>query len=176
LALDSSLLTRTPLVLYRLTRSTFAPLTGAGSAAYPGRWNRLGQRAVYASLEQAACVLERLVHVRNKFVIPDNLVMLKFHLVGDWANDADRLIDHGTGATVLLFRSLREAEERFGQLMETPDGTVIAIAVPSVVVAVWNVVLYPEASAFSAHVSVEEIVPFEFDPRLFPAGAAPESA
>jgi hypothetical protein len=51
-----------------------------------------------------------------------------------------------------------------------------AIAIPSVVVPVWNVVLYPTASGFRDHVLLESVEPFEFDPRLFPDDAVPETS
>jgi hypothetical protein len=43
-----------------------------------------------------------------------------------------------------------------------------AVALPSVIVPAWNVVLYPEGTGFWDHVSLETVEPFEFDPRLFP--------
>lgn len=49
-----------------------------------------------------------------------------------------------------------------------------AIAVPSVIVPAWNVVLYPQGAGFWDHVSLESVDPFEFDPRLFPEDASVE--
>jgi len=44
----------------------------------------------------------------------------------------------------------------------------LAIARPSVIVPVWNVVLFPAGGGFWDHVALETVEPFEFDPRLFP--------
>jgi RES domain-containing protein len=158
--------------LHRLSRIGFATLTGAGSALYPGRWNRRGQRAIYTSTEKAACVLERLVHQKDKLLIPSNVVMMEIHLSGDWVKHETHLVDKRTGAKFLRFPSLQEAERIS---LEPGESFVIAVAVPSVVVSVWNVVLYPEAPNFFKHVSVKTMETFKFDPRLFPHGAVEEA-
>jgi hypothetical protein len=51
-----------------------------------------------------------------------------------------------------------------------------AVAVPSVIVPVWNVVLYPQGIGFWDHVALESVDAYEFDPRLFPEGAVVESS
>jgi hypothetical protein len=51
-----------------------------------------------------------------------------------------------------------------------------AVAVPSVIVPVWNVVLFPQGRGFWDHVSLESVEPFEFDPRLFPDDIAKEAS
>jgi hypothetical protein len=48
------------------------------------------------------------------------------------------------------------------------SGEPFAVAVPSVIVPVWKVVLYPQAVGFWDHVTLEAVEPFEFDSSLFP--------
>jgi hypothetical protein len=56
-----------------------------------------------------------------------------------------------------------------------PGINAFAVAIPSVIVPVWNVVLYPEGVGFWEHVSLISLEPFEFDPRLFPEETPIES-
>ncbi|MBT2766906.1 RES family NAD+ phosphorylase [Stenotrophomonas sp. ISL-67] len=59
------------------TGPTWTPddMTGAGAAASPGRWNRTGERVIYAAPSLAMAVLETAAHIDdsglplNKYVI-----------------------------------------------------------------------------------------------------------
>jgi RES domain-containing protein len=168
-----------PITLYRLARAKYANLSGVGAALEPGRWNRLGTEAIYTSTEIAVPLLERLAHT-PKDQIPSNLAMMKIRINGEWTVfSPDCLARRGGGGAIRVHSTLREARERY---YDNPNfgprhgGDNFAIAVPSVIVPVWNVVLYPQASDFWHHVSLESVEPFEFDPRLFPEGTPVESA
>jgi len=66
---------------------------------------------------------------------------------------------------------MREAERRFAMGnwgLPPGNGAPMALVVPSAVAAAWNVVLYPDALGFWDHVSLRNVEPFDFDPRLFP--------
>jgi RES domain-containing protein len=181
---ESRLFDSKPLVLYRLARTKYADLSGLGAALSPGRWNRRGQEAIYTSTEIGVTVLERLVHTpKNR--IPDDLALMKIQLVGDWLESPDlSLIDElpwplrKDSYTYAFFRvlpSLEVAKKWFGKQRRPHGipsvlGSTIAIAVPSVVVPVWNVVLYPASRDFWTHVSLLSVEPFDYDPRLFPEG------
>lgn len=162
-ALDPRILDRKELILYRLAKKEYANLSGIGAALYPGRWNAYGQEAIYTSTEIGVPVLERLVHT-PKETIPKNLAMMQISLKGDWEVVNGNLFDFRTTASVLRFRTLADARERFVEY----NGLVLAIAVPSVIVPAWNVVLYPQHPNFWTHVSLKSVEPYEFDPRLFP--------
>jgi hypothetical protein len=87
------------------------------------------------------------------------------------------LFDPQTDGLFLAFSTLEDARRCFGgSVFGNARNLVFAVAVPSVIVPVWNVVLYPQARGFWDHVSLESVEPFEFDPRLFPEGAPVESA
>ena len=90
---------------------------------------------------------------------------------------------HGTqsGARFLFCVTLATARNEFNRLAfgcgdQAVHNNPFAVAVPSVIVPAWNVVLYPQAPGFWDHVSLESVEPFEFDPRLFPDGTPVESA
>jgi RES domain-containing protein len=162
-------LTLQPLILYRLARMRYANLSGVGAAAFPGRWNRAGKEAIYTSTEVGVPVLERLVHT-PKDIIPSNLALMKIRVAGDWEIHKNALTDRRSSGCFWLYRSIREARVAFtaGELMFALGMSPFAVAIPSVIVPAWNVVLYPEGTGFWDHVSLESIEPFEFDPRLFP--------
>jgi RES domain-containing protein len=152
------------LTLYRLARARYANLSGVGAALAPGRWNRTGQEAIYTSTEIGVPMLERLVHT-PKDLIPSNLALMRIRVSGIWENVSDRwhilLQDRDTTGRFLLYRTLAAARRGGGP-------KAFAMAVPSVIVPVWNVVLYPQEHAFWQHVALESVEKFEFDPRLFP--------
>ncbi len=101
---------------------------------------------------------------------------MKIQITGEWIALNDRVTDRETGAVFAFCPTLELATLKFKQ-EEFPFGDTpkpFAVAVPSVIVPAWNVVLYPEAHGFSVHVSLQEVSPFQFDPRLFTEDAAAE--
>jgi RES domain-containing protein len=177
-ALDPNFfLTQQPLTLYRLARARYANLSGVGAALAPGRWNRAGEEAIYTSTEMAVPVLERLAHAR-KDLIPSNLAQMKIRIMGRWAAQGRTLHDPDTGGALRIYRTLSEARDFFHNSHIggfRGDLNPFAIAVPSVIVPVWNIVLFPQGTGFWEHVSLESVELFEFDPRLFPENAAVEA-
>ena len=169
-------LTHQPLTLYRLARARYANLSGVGAAFAPGRWNRLGQEAIYTSTEIGVPVLERLVHT-PKDIIPSNLASMRIRIAGNWEIHKNALTDPQTNACFWFYRDLATAKEAF-TLSDYPlyglGLNPFAVAVPSVIVPVWNVVLYPKGTGFWDHVSLEGVDAFEFDPRLFPGDSVME--
>jgi RES domain-containing protein len=169
------LLSKQPITLFRIARKRYANLSGVGAASAPGRWNRLGQEAIYTSTEVGVPVLERLVHM-PKDTIPSNLALMMIRIQADWQMQESAFIDSRTGRCIWIYRSLLEARKAFAAGSHRFGGGVnpFAVAVPSVVVPAWNLVLYPQGNGFWEHVSLQSIDVFEFDPRLFPIGAVPE--
>jgi len=137
---------------------------------YPGRWNNLGQTAIYTSIEKSLALLEMLAHT-PKDEIPSNLAFMKIRIEGNWEDHNNALIDPGTGGCFWFERTLVNAKlPWFGGGINP-----FAVAVPSAIVPVWNVVLYPQAVGFRHHVTLESIEPFDLDPRLFPENTPTEA-
>ena len=170
-----------PLTLFRITKFKYASLSGEGAAKSPGRWNARGEEAIYTGTELGTTVLERLVHT-PKDRIADDLALMKLTLTGNWSigemftvgrDDTDRhsalRFDRTTKGRFLAIPSLEIAEE-----MNLGMSTGFAVAIPSVIVPVWNVVLFPQQPGFWEHVSIQSVEPFEFDPRLFRESALRE--
>jgi RES domain-containing protein len=139
-----------------------------GAALAPGRWNRRGQEAIYTSTEKGVPVLERLAYM-PKDLIPSNLALMTIRVSGQWVKDEDLMFDRHTGSRFWFYPTLAEAKMAFNT---TPSafrtGDPFAVAIPSGIVPMWNVVLYPQARGFWDHVALEAVEHFEFDPRLFP--------
>jgi RES domain-containing protein len=176
LQLDPQLfINRQPLILFRLARARYANLSGAGAAFAPGRWNRIGQEAIYTSTEMGVPLLERLVHT-PKDLVPSNLAMMKIRMSGNWEMQKNAMIDPQTSGCMWFYRDLATAKDRFkdGPSYFAVGMGAFAVALPSVIVPVWNVVLFPQGRSFWEHISLESVEPFKFDPRLFPEGAAAE--
>ena len=169
-----------PLTLYRLARAKYANLSGLGSAIAPGRWNDAGEEAIYTSLEIGVPVLERLVHT-PKNLIPSNLALMRIQVApyGKWfrGNDFEEVKKLATGAGRWFCSSIKSAKRYFALRDVVPGPKPFAIAVPSVIVPVWNVILFPQQAGFWDQVTLESAEPFSFDPRLFPdeAQESPDS-
>jgi RES domain len=160
LSLDSEFFSANqPLTLYRLARAKYANLAGIGAAQYPGRWNLPSQEAIYSSTEKSAAILESLAHI-PKDLIPSNLALMKIRVSGKWEVHSDGLIDPHTGGRIFILRTLAFAFSRAPQKFGIPLNT-FAAAVPSVIVPVWNVVLYPQVLGFWNHVTLETVEPFD---------------
>lgn len=170
-------LTQRPLTLYRLARARYANLSGIGAALAPGRWNRSGEEAIYTSIEMGVPLLERLVHT-PKDLIPSNLALMKIKVSGNWQIHKNAFTDPQTEGCIWFYRSIAKAKVHFnaGPNLFQAGMNPFAVAVPSVIVPVWNVVLFPRGIGFWEHVSLESVEPCEFDPRLFPEGIAQEAA
>lgn len=173
---QASILEQNPLYLFRLARMKYASLSGQGAALSAGRWNHLGQEAIYTSLDPATTVLERLVHT-PKDRIPNDLGLMRIKVSGNWTPTENWLMDVKTSGRLLAIASLDEAGKAFRvQAASIIAPQAFAIAIPSVIVPAWNVVLYPQELGFWDHVSLEGIEPFHYDPRLFPDDALPDPA
>jgi len=185
-ALDPlSFLAHQPLILYRLAKARFANLSGVGAALYPGRWNRPDEEAIYTSTEVGVPLLERLVHT-PKDRIPTNLAMMKIRVEDVWNGDTNSLDAHAVvsgsrmSGLLRICRTLNEANEEYHRNPKSFSSygsyySYYALAVPSVIVPSWNVVLYPNGVGFWDHVSLESVNAFEIDQRLFPEGASLET-
>jgi RES domain-containing protein len=147
-----------------------------GAAEYPGRWNLDGQEAIYTSTEVGVPVLERLVHTA-KDLIPSNLAMMKIRVAGDWEDQGNALLDPRTGGWMWVYPKLVSAKRDFdiGSYLFAVGISPFALAVPSVIVPVWNVVLYPKGTGFWKHVTLESVECFDYDPRLFLEGTPSEA-
>jgi len=105
-----------------------------------------------------------------KDLIPSNLALMKIKVSGNWELQKNALIDPQTDGCLWFYRDIAKAKDHCssGSHLFAVGMNPFAVAVPSVIVPVWNVVLYPQGTGFWNHVSLESVDAFDFDPRLFP--------
>jgi len=139
--------------VWRLTRRKYGDLSGVGAALAPGRWNRGGQRVVYAAEHPALATLEVLVHLGLDLdLLPPDYVLLDISL-------PDALIERAPGVWAA------RAARTFGSTW-LRRGAHAALAVPSAVVPHgWNYLINPLHAA-SSRIRIVGRTSFSFDRRL----------
>ena len=147
--------------VWRVCRLPYAKLDGRGASIKGGRWNSPGRPVVYASMHLSLAILEVLVHlevgidelpddyVSVEIEIPDNLKIqaldakTNIHQIAETRTHGDRWLTSGQAA-----------------VLETPS---------AVVPKERNVCLNPVHADFQV-ITITEITPLQFDPRLFDHG------
>ena len=137
--------------------------SGNGAADAPGRWNSLGQEAVYCAETQSLAMLEILAHVGNKrllrrarFVaipvdIPDGLIDCPSKLPSDWRKQPPS-------------RSTQHFGDRALGRSDHP-----VLRVPSAIIpGEFCFVLRPDHPRF-AEIRIGAPEPVDFDPRVVSA-------
>ncbi len=137
------------------------PLTGIGAELYGGRWNQVGQRAVYCATYRSLAMLEILVHVSHRAIFPANRVMITLDLPEDELPliKASQLPKGWDDLT-----SYHKTERVFNQRCKKKG--LLGLRLPSVIVhEEFNVILDPEHPKFD-QVKIIERKPIEWDKRL----------
>jgi len=148
--------------IFRLSKSAYADIDGAGGLIFSGRWHMAGNLVVYASQYRSLAVLESLVHlsksnllvidfVLSTLFIPDEIIIevldLK-KLSKDWNSlkKIDRTQDLGTN----FLKSANHA----------------ILKVPSAIIAdEYNYIINP-AHKDSVNIRIVSKQAFSFDGRL----------
>ncbi len=149
--------------VWRLTKTRYAEraFDGEGARLHGGRWNSRGSRVAYASDSSALAVLEVLVHLSGSGVPP-----LGYSLVA--ATIPDHAIEQLPDARLphdWQRSPIPSSTQRIGDAWLTQSRT-LALRVPSVIVeGGWNLLINP-LHEDAAHVVIDHITPYAFDPRL----------
>jgi RES domain-containing protein len=147
------------MLLYRITRQTFADLNGDGSRLYGGRWNSEGRAAVYLASSRSLAMLEALVHL-DPTNIPDNLCLMQIEVPDD-VQDFDSKL-------------LPESWERFDDqyvLKQIGNNFLfkkekLLLKVPSAIVKQEFNFLFNPLHPKAAEAKITSTEPFIFDSRL----------
>ncbi len=130
--------------LYRLCHPDWAAsaFSGAGSAMYPGRWNNLNHKCVYAAASVALALCEQAVHFDDtppdlykvfRVDVPESLITYPDTLPSGWAADGVVQVARDFGSAWLA------------------SGVSLALALPSKVVPhEMNFLLNPAHLAFAS--------------------------
>lgn len=142
------------------SRATDA-LSGEGARIYGGRWNSIGEHAVYTSMHRSLAMLEIIAHIFDSRHFPVNRVMVSIDIPEEYVHFIP-FKDLPSGWDDAA--SYKQSEEVFHEYCLSNDR--LAIAVPSVVVPQeYNVVINPLHIAMK-HVSVTAVETLSWDARL----------
>ena len=80
--------------LWRLSGAAFADrFDGGYGLEHAGRWNERGRLVTYCATGPALCVLEKLVHVEDATLLPDDTMLIRYHVPDDLRVEESRLAD-----------------------------------------------------------------------------------
>jgi RES domain-containing protein len=140
--------------VWRLARSIYQDLSGAGGLLYKGRWNQAGLPVVYTSGSRALSVLERRVHSRQQ---PKDDAMIEIEVPSDSVEQPPLLPD-GWENNLEVTRQIGSDWLRSNRSL--------CLAVPSVLVPDLNYLINPLHANMNL-VRVVSVTPFKYYSRLF---------
>ena len=152
--------------LWRLSDADYAErFDGGYGLVCEGRWNGRGRPVTYCSTGPALCVLEKLVHIDDPALLPDEMMLVRYDAPDDLAVEevpVDGLPE--------LWRTDRAVTMRIGN--GWLDGiSACLLRVPSVVVPVRDTrdgnVIINHRHAAATRITISRIETFRYDPRLF---------
>lgn len=158
------------MILWRIAADTrkYAAddLTGGGAAASPGRWNDLGQVALYTAPTIAIAVLETAAHVDDAG-LPLNKYLVRLN-VPDAAWAAREVLDVSTRPLTWSAIPAGHASVRIGADW-LRGGTAPILVVPSVIVPEESATLINPVHPLAAAITATIVRLFEYN-RLFRRG------
>ena len=70
--------------IWRLSGAEYAErFDGGFGLRHDGRWNERGRLITYCATGPALCVLEKLVHIEDAGLLPDDTVLVRYHAPDD---------------------------------------------------------------------------------------------
>lgn len=155
-----------PITVWRLDALPYAATwdSGEGSRLFGGRWNPVGVRAVYMTLDAATVILENAVH-RGLDVLDTKPHVLTRATIADPGGVRIVMPDEIPNPHWLVPSRPTPGQQAFGAAMLADHPFVL---IPSVVSRhSWNVIFDPARAA--GHYGDIAQEPFALDPRLHPA-------
>ena len=151
--------------IWRLSGEAHAERYDGGfGLRHEGRWNDRGRPITYCSTGPALCVLERLVHIEDASLLPDDTVLVRYEVPADLRAEELPLdaLPENWRADESLTRSIGNAW--------LDGGSACLLRVPSVIVALpdtddRNIIVNHRHGA-AARIAISSIAKFDFDPRL----------
>jgi RES domain-containing protein len=150
------------MILWRLTRRSYADLKGQGGELADGRWHTRGRPVVYCASNAALAVLEVRVHLDlPPDLLPEDYVLMKIEPPNDLAVRAIGISDLPKG-----WRDREDLCRPIGDAWLRAHPTAL-LSVPSAIVDVERNVLINPKHPDAVRVVVAAILPFPWDERLF---------
>ena len=80
--------------LWRLSAAAYADrFDGGYGLEYAGRWNERGRLVTYCATGPALCVLEKLAHVEDADLLPDDTMLIRYDVPDDLRVEESQLAD-----------------------------------------------------------------------------------
>ena len=155
--------------LWRLAGADYAArLDGGYGIANDGRWNSRGRPVTYGSTGPALCLLEKLVHLGDVTLIPDDTVLVRYEVPDGASIEEVRIENLPAG-----WRLDEGASRAIGDDWLDRASSCL-LRVPSVIVPLAeaddrNVVINHRHEQ-AAGLEIAGTEPFVYDPRLFRFG------
>ena len=155
--------------LWRLSDADYAErFDGGYGLVCDGRWNGRGRPITCCSTGPALCVLEKLVHIDDPALLPDEMTLVRYD-----APDELEVEDVPVDGLPALWRTDRAVTMGIGNAWLDSTSTCL-LRVPSVVVPVrdtWDRnVLINHRHAAATRIAISRIETLRYDPRLFVFG------
>ncbi len=155
--------------LWRLSGADYADrFDGGYGLESDGRWNTRGRPVTYCSTGPALCLLEKLVHIDDLALIPDDTMLVRYDAPDDIVPEEARLEDLPDNWRV---------DERVTRALATAwldRASTCLLRVPSAIVPVADAdegnILINHRHEDAARITISKIEIFEVDPRLFTFG------
>ncbi|HEX9770133.1 MAG TPA: RES family NAD+ phosphorylase [Kiloniellales bacterium] len=155
--------------LWRLSGAAYAArFDGGYGLGNDGRWNTSGQPVTYCATGPALCLVEKLVHVDDLSLLPDNSRIVRYHVPEDvviedvWLGDLPK--DWHLDVTVTQMIASEWMSRASSCLLRVPS-VILRIAE-----AEDRNVIINHRHGDAGRIEIENIEPFAYDPRLFAAG------
>ena len=158
--------------LWRLSGAAYADrFDGGYGLEYAGRWNERGRLVTYCATGPALCVLEKLVHVEDADLLPDDTTLIRYDAPDDLPVEDTQLDDlpEDWQADQRVTRSIGSAWlDRVSACL---------LRVPSVIVPIADAddrnVLINHRHRDAARITISRVDEFAYDPRLLTSSRSP---
>lgn len=152
--------------MWRLSGADFAErFDGGFGLGHDGRWNTRGRPITYCATGPALCVLEKLVHIEDARLLPDDTVLVCFEVPG-----GVRIEDSSPVDLPGNWRSDKRLTQSLGDAW-LDSLSACLLRVPSVIVPIPDSkdrnIIVNHRHEDAARIRISRVERFEYDPRLF---------
>lgn len=152
--------------LWRLSGAGYADrFDGGYGERYDGRWNTSGHPVTYCATGPALCVLEKLVHIDDPVLLPDDTMLVCYEVPQDLTVET-----MGLDRIPIDWLTQHRKTQSMGDAW-LRNSTAALLQVPSAVVPIPHAddrnVLVNHRHDDAGRISISRIDRFEYDPWLF---------
>ena len=155
--------------MWRLSGADYAERFDGGFGLFhDGRWNTRGRPITCCATGPALCLLEKLVHIEDARLLPDDTVLVRYDVPDDLRVEESPLdgLPEGWRADERLTQSIGDAW--------LDSGSACLLRVPSVIVPVPDTddrhIILNHRHEDAGRITLSRVEKFEYDPRLFAPG------